>query len=103
MRSFSYFGDWTELGSGVVGRDKLRHTVYQTELSSDGSILVVSNYYVTQAGAPSQNHSKSNKSLDARAFKLNGDVWEPLGLPLHKDVPGEKSGMLYHCLMRMDT
>ena len=91
VRTFSFSDDWTEVGLGILPRDTVRNTAYLARLSSDGTILVISNYYLHLVGDESSNDD-SNESLDVRAFKLDEDTWMPLGSPLHENVPGEKAG-----------
>ena len=82
-------GDWIELGNGINGY--LTDTSYVCELSSDGNVLALSNYYVGNNG-PAQG--ALNDALDVRAFSWenSSNEWQLMGENLHAQAPGEKAG-----------
>ena len=90
VRVFRFFtGDWREMGNGVGG--DLEDTSYMVDLSGNGEVIAVSNFY---QGAKGPAQGELNDALDVRAFKFNAqtDEWELLGSNLHASAPGVKSG-----------
>ena len=84
---FKWFaGDWTEQGTGFARTTG--NTSYLAEISADGSIVVVSNYFVTDS------ESNTGEGLDVRAFRWmeNLDNWQQIGGNMHEGYTAEKSG-----------
>lgn len=84
---FKWFaGDWIEQGSGF-GRT-IGETSYLAELSADGTIVVVSNYYITDA------ETNTGAGLDVRAFRWQENLqdWQQLGANMHEGFTAQKSG-----------
>jgi hypothetical protein len=81
-------GEWEKRGSAIGGRVHIGETIYLADLSGDGSTIVVSNYYTTEA------RENTGLGLDVRAFIWSADTdnWEPLGQNMHSGNMAEKSG-----------
>ena len=79
-------GNWTERGSGI--RHTIGDTSYLAELSADGSTVVVSNYFTTDAV------SSTGVGLDVRAYSWSDAIggWEPRGSNIHELFDTERSG-----------
>ena len=85
---FKWFaGDWIEQGTGF-GRAIGDETSYLAELSADGKIVVVSNYYITDA------ETNTGAGLDVRAFRWQDNLqdWQQLGSNMHEGFTAQKSG-----------
>jgi hypothetical protein len=84
-RIYRFIGlDWVELGVGLHG--VFKNIAYLVEISSDGNIVALSNYYT----APWQG--ELNDALDIRVYEWDGSEWVQMGEKLHGFTPGEKSG-----------
>lgn len=86
-------GDWRELGSGIDHGQRIYDTAFSAVLSKDGSRVVISNHYIGENG-PAVQSNKNNTDLFVGAFEYNNDIndWEPMGVNLHMNSSGVKSG-----------
>ncbi len=82
-------GSWEKMGHGITGQ--LQDTSYFCDLSGNGKVVAVSNYYIGNAG-PAQG--ALNDALDVRAFEWSEtqQEWILMGENLHTSAPGKKSG-----------
>lgn len=83
-------GAWAQMGDGIEGQ--LQDTSYICDLSGNGQVVAVSNYYVGDGVGPAQG--ALNDALDVRAFEWSESqqAWMLMGENLHASAPGQKSG-----------
>ena len=89
VRVFGFVaGSWVEKGNGIIGSST--ETIYIAELSGNGRVVAMSNYYMEEV---SPTKDSLNAALDVRVFRwLDDSEWVQLGENIHAFEPGEKSG-----------
>jgi len=90
---FKFDGEWKELGTGIDHGERIYDTAFSAVLSKDGGRVVVSNHYIGENGPQIQSMDK-NVDLFVGAFEYKNDIedWLPMGVNLHLNSEGDKSG-----------
>lgn len=76
-------GEWARLGQDIDGEAKFDQSGHSVSLSSDGTVLVV--------GAPF-NDAGGNRAGQARIYKFENGLWEPVGDAIYGDAAEDYLG-----------